>query len=141
MLDRSEYFEKPDALLTAALVGDFEACRLLLERGADPNQQDELGRTPLMIAIQEGLGVSFLADLLVQFGANINLLDQEGDSALDLAIFYKHDEAVQLLRVRGATSKSGPSAKQIRDDEIYQAFEDIDAVKRFISMIDGNKKP
>ena len=78
MLDCSEYFEKPDTLLTAALVGDFEAGKILLERGADPNQQDELGRTTLMVAIQEGWGGSIWADLLVQFGANINLLDGDG---------------------------------------------------------------
>lgn len=141
MLDRSEYFEKPDALLTAALVGDFEAGKILLERGADPNQQDDLGQTALMIAIQEGWGGSFWAELLVKFGANINLLDTDGDSALDLAIFHRQEETAQFLRDRGAIGKAGPSAKQLRDDEIYQAFADADAVKRLISMIDDNKKP
>ncbi len=141
MLDRSECFEKPDALLTAALLGDFEAGKILLEQGADPNQQDELGRTALMIVIQEGWGESFWAELLAQFGADINLLDNDGDSALDLAIFYQQEEAAQFLRGRRAIGKAGPSAKQVRDDEIYRGFADADAVKRLISMIDRNKKP
>ena len=141
MLNRSDYFEKPDALLTAALLGDFEAGKILLERGENPNQQDELGRTTLMIAIQEGWGGSFWAELLVQFGADINLLDEDGDSALDLATFHREEETAQFLRGLGALCKAGPSAKQLRDNEIYRAFEDADAVKRLVSMIDEKKKP
>ena len=141
MLERPDYFEKPDALLMAALNGDAEVGRLLLERGADPNQKDEYGRTALMIVIEEGYAAQFWAELLLEFGADINLLDGDGDSALDLAVFHQAKDAAQFLRDRGGVGKSGPSAKKLRDDSIYQAFADANAVKALGSNIDAHKKP
>lgn len=139
MIERADYFGDPDALLTAAMTGDLEAGMLLLVQGADPNQKDELGRTPLMVAIQEGWGYCW-TELLIQFKADVNALDNDGDSALDLALYYEQQDTAQVLRGIGALCKNGPSAKQISDDEIYEGFREINAVKNFISMIERNKK-
>ena len=140
MLKRSDYFEKPDALVTAALVGDFEAGQILLAQGIDPNVRDDQGRSALMVAIQEGWGGSHWAELLAQHGADINLVDEDGDSALDLARHYGQVETADFLVSLGAKSKNGPSAKQLRDDEVYRAFDHADAVKKLVAQINDKRK-
>jgi uncharacterized protein len=130
MLERSQYFSQPDALLIAALIGDLDAAIDLLRTGANPNQQDEQGQTALMIVINEGWGNDRdWLEALVSFGADINALDSDGDSALDLARYYRRKDFVAILETRNAIAKAGPSGKELRDDSIYRGFAAISAGK------------
>lgn len=72
----------------------------LLEHGADPNVQDALGRTPLLLASSQGDAI--LADLLLQRGAQPDIQDSLGNTALTQAVEYGHTECADLLLDAGA---------------------------------------
>lgn len=75
-------------LAHAARVGDVDAVRILLERGADPNAQDRNGSTPLM-GLARGPGgwrdrpddVELAAEALLEAGARIDARDANGRTA------------------------------------------------------------
>ncbi len=74
----------------------------LLEYGADPNQTNSEGLSPLM-AIAKSDQFSSATDrvavvkLLIDKGAKVNAKDPKGDTALHLAVAYHRPEMVDLL--------------------------------------------
>ena len=139
MPERTDYFEEKDAIVTAVLLGDFAAAELLVNRGIDINAQDDIGRTAVIMAIEEDWSGTAWVEFLIENGADVNIFDCDGDSALDIAKFRKRTDIVDLLLANGAKGKDGPSAKELRDDSIYSAFEQADVVKRLVSEIEKRK--
>lgn len=143
MTTEPHYIKDIDALVTAALCGDYDVVTRLVEAGADINVRDELGRTALMVAVDETY--SGIVKYLLEHGAEPNISDNDGDSPLDVAkyssLFRVHGdtEIVDLLVAHGAKGKGGPSAKEKRDDLVYEAFESANAVKRLVSEIEKKK--
>lgn len=79
-------------LAHAARVGDVDAVRILLERGADPNAQDRNGSTPLMWLARGPGGwrdrpddVEFAAAALLEAGARVDARDANGRTAAFIA--------------------------------------------------------
>ncbi|MSQ60267.1 MAG: ankyrin repeat domain-containing protein [Betaproteobacteria bacterium] len=140
MTQRTEYFEDADAIVTAVLLGDFDAAELLVKRGVDINAQDEIGRTTIMMAIEEDWAGTAWVEFLIENGADVNTSDNDGDSALDFAKYHRRNDIAELLLSNGAKGKDGASAKELRDDSIYAAFEQADIVKRLVAEIE-KKKP
>ncbi len=68
------------ALLNASGIGDLDGVRLALEKGADVNAKDSLGRTALMLACQQGF--LDVARALVEAGADVNARDAHGRTPL-----------------------------------------------------------
>ncbi|KAG5876875.1 hypothetical protein JTB14_021238 [Gonioctena quinquepunctata] len=81
----------------AATVHDF------LERGANANEVDCSGNTPLLLAVcikQDNIYNSIVAEL-IESGADVNVYNK-GFTPLYNAVFYKREESVEMLLKAGA---------------------------------------
>ncbi|XP_060784990.1 BRCA1-associated RING domain protein 1 isoform X2 [Neoarius graeffei] len=86
----------------AAIKGDVEVTKALLEQGADPNLKDHAGWTPLHEACN--LGHVGVVKVLLQQGALINTPGYENDSPLHDAVRNSHAAVARLLLEHGAST-------------------------------------
>ena len=84
----------------AVSLGDFETMRLLLERGANPNAQQESNFTALHGAAAHG-DVE-MTKLLLQFGADPKALTSDGKDAAGVAEKYNQPAFVSWFRSLGS---------------------------------------
>ncbi|KAF2515825.1 ankyrin repeat domain-containing protein [Flavobacterium salilacus subsp. salilacus] len=84
------------ALAAAAVKGDINMAKVLLENKADPNIADPLGVTPLVYAVQ--FENTELIKLLLEYKASKTYKDKEGRTPLDHADFTKNQEVINLLK-------------------------------------------
>lgn len=86
---------KKSILMYACWVGNFEAVRYLISKGADVNFQDSGGASALHLAIWKGY--TPIALYLIENGASGTLMSQEGMSPLDIAILKDNREVISAL--------------------------------------------
>ena len=88
------------ALHYAALAGNSDIVQLLLEHGADPNAENDHGRTPLH-SLSRGKDKSHdrigIARLLLESGAGVNAKEKNSWTLLHSAVFNMKLEIVQVL--------------------------------------------
>jgi ankyrin repeat protein len=100
--------------LAAASTADVALLRTLVELGADPLRANAQRSTPLMAAAGVGVGapeeaagtepeVLEAVELLVKLGADVNAVDNSGETAMHGAAYRNHPMVVQLLADRGAS--------------------------------------
>ena len=102
LLDHGANINLQDTVGRSAL---FIACwhphpgiiKLLLQYGADPNSVNEDGQTPLILVAGGAYICVPNMRVLLEHGANINMQDERGDSALMKACIARNNEAVKLL--------------------------------------------
>jgi len=94
----------------AALTGDVELMEMLIANGADVDERDVHGYTPLLLAIQEGY--TDMAKTLIVNGADVNaraVTDGGNDvTPLYLSIILGRGAVANLLRGHGATGPQTP---------------------------------
>ena len=89
------------ALHLAVATQDEKTLRSLLRIGANPNQQDKDGQSPLFEAIRSG-NLAFTG-LLAQSGASFTQLDDKKRNAFDWAIEQQRDVTfIEALKIFGA---------------------------------------
>ena len=81
---------------------DAEILRILLENGAVPSTIGYRGWTPLMEASMVGTVES--VRLLIEYGADLDVKQDMGESALSLAAQHCHPEIVEVLLKAGAST-------------------------------------
>src|SRR3989338_5047814 len=86
---------QPGELTKAISLGEIACAIDLIERGADVNEQDENGNTPLHYALWRG-HVKMTLRLLKE-GANLRKKDRLGRTPLMLAVACNSDEIVLAL--------------------------------------------
>lgn len=83
---------------------DLDKVKQLLEKGADIEYCDPFGNTPLLNAAW--VASEELATYLLSIGANINHINNEGQTALELIKSighndYGHDKVIEVLEANG----------------------------------------
>lgn len=91
-----------------ARMGDVESLRRAIKAGADINERDEFGTTPLKYAIAEKKVETAL--VLLEMGADVTSQSKDGSTALHSAIEHK------LPKVLEALIKKCPEAVSIADN-------------------------
>ncbi|NXY88601.1 ASB3 protein, partial [Alcedo cyanopectus] len=89
-----------NSLHQASFQGCTEIMKILLEKGADKECQDDFGITPLFVAAQYGQLESLR--LLASHGANVNCQAKDRATPLLIAAQEGHTKCVELLLARGA---------------------------------------
>ncbi|KAI3994687.1 hypothetical protein MKX01_002303 [Papaver californicum] len=110
-------------------IEDPEGLKKALESGADKNDKDSIGRTPLHNACS--LGKVKCAQVLLEAGAVVDALDISKSTALHYAVGCGYIECVQLLLDNGADvnlqNSEGKTpidvAKQFNRQEILKLLE------------------
>jgi ankyrin repeat protein len=86
----------------AASNGWIDILRLMIDRGADINARNPDGGETAVMAASFSKDTIGTLKYLLKRGAAINLLDDAGRTALDIATFRENKKAVELLRLYGA---------------------------------------
>ncbi len=120
-------------LLETMMHGKPEIIRSLLEADANINQQSQYGVTALMMAV--GASRFKIAELLLDYSADPDLLDQSGAKAIDRFSAYNKNHAL-YLRLAEITQLS-PDQQFLRDIKQldYTAIQ-----KRLKNGVDLNRK-
>jgi ankyrin repeat protein len=97
--------------------------RLLIQHGANLNQQDAGGRTALMQAL--GYSDINVIETLVKSGADLDIQDNEGNTVLMMAELNKSIKLIDLLKQAGASQQG------LKEVELLHAIDrgDIDRIK------------
>ena len=100
--------------------------RLLIQRGANLNQQYAEGQTALMSALEDS-DIDVI-ETLIKAGADIDIQDNEGNTALMMVELRKSTKLVKLLKQAGASQKG------LKEVELLEAIEqnDQDRVKTLL---------
>jgi ankyrin repeat protein len=99
--------------LAAASTADVPLMETLVRLGADPALPNSQRSTPLLAAAGVGVGapeeapgtepdVLEAVKLLVKLGADVNAVDESGETAMHGAAYRNHPKVVQLLANKGA---------------------------------------
>ncbi|EPZ32970.1 hypothetical protein O9G_003701 [Rozella allomycis CSF55] len=97
-------------LIDAALEGNIEDVRSLLEKGVDPNSVNEDGITALHCAACNGHVE--LVDILLQKGANVNATDADGWTPLHGAACRGDLDVIKMLLAKGANIEAKTADKE-----------------------------
>gem|GEM_PF-1344991 len=113
-------------LIIAAILGDIEDVRRLIDLGANVDERDQEGITPLIEAIRHQNGA--VIEILLEHGANPNQADNGDNTALMMAALTGQAQVVRQLLVKGANVNATDAAgwpvlayaKRSGDSEVLQ---------------------
>ncbi|KAG0380921.1 hypothetical protein BGX24_002997 [Mortierella sp. AD032] len=121
-------------------MGDLEACRMLIEAGAQVNDRDYAEWTPLHEACVTGHDK--VAELLIQHNAEVNARGGHMDTPLHDAAQNGHVDVVKLLLSHGANVLA-KNAKGIIPIDVSDDKEVIDLLQRrqtLVNMLTGKNQ-
>ncbi|PHS10296.1 MAG: hypothetical protein COA78_11470 [Blastopirellula sp.] len=138
--------------LCAAGTGDIDYMKTLVELGADPMIPNDSNTTPLLLAAGIGTGSSgddagteperlIAVQYLLELGADINAVDNNGETAMHGAAYKTMPKVVHLLAKSGADikiwsqkSKQGRTplsiAQGYRPGNFKPSYATVDAIKQ-----------
>lgn len=115
------------ALFAAVQKQSYEISRTLVSRGAavDYVNEQNIGATPLMMAVAyDRLPI---VNMLIENGADVNLIDANGDPAINWAAYYGYtSQAERLLRAGARVDRVGHgNPREIAMRRGHQPFVDL----------------
>jgi hypothetical protein len=106
-LEKDSSTEAQKALFYAVEKGNLVYAQKLLNMNLDPNLKGPGGYTPLMYAAARGHAP--LTELFLRNGASVALLNDEGETAVDLALKLGHAAVADILK-QARLAQAGKSA-------------------------------
>ena len=100
-----EHADKLTPLHRAAITNQAQAARVLIANGAKVNHVDDLGMTPLLYAASIDYGDTAVVESLLAAGADRNVKDKQGRTALELARAYQHTAIANVLAGKAQARK------------------------------------
>src|SRR5689334_7780931 len=94
------FVQNAPTLSDAVLYGQAKAVQELIAAGADINEKDDTGMTPLMVAASQGH--ASIVQMLIKAGADVASLDKGGATALMRAASANRVDALNVLIAAGA---------------------------------------
>ncbi len=92
--------DKKNELFDSICIGDIKKTTLLLKSRVNPNVKSDSNQAPIHVAVlSSNLRI---VKKLVRFGADINILNCNGSTALDLAIYQQDQDMIGFLLDQGA---------------------------------------
>lgn len=106
--------------LHSAIIGhNLDMVKLLLQHRADlKGNKETYHLSPLYLAIREAQ--SHLVDYLIQQGSDFNQADNEGLTAMDIAMSFEHPDVLKVLQKHGAEVSPATAAAKGLLDKITQ---------------------
>ena len=96
-------FRKTSTLDCAVRGSNLSIVEMVLKAGADTNEQDFLGNTPLHESITFArTHLAQIVGLLLNFGAQVNIANNRAETPLHLAVWLRQSEVVPILLDAGA---------------------------------------
>jgi CubicO group peptidase (beta-lactamase class C family) len=134
-VDASRSTTPPDVSLHfAALQGNTDVVRRHIEAGADLNEKDAYGSTPLVVAVT--FGRTEVAGALLEAGADPEIVNNDGSAPLQIAAFLGHAEIVRSLLEAGADGHSRNMAGSTAYDIVAAPLdEDRDVYDRIAAAL------
>ncbi|KAA0712264.1 Ankyrin repeat domain-containing protein 24 [Triplophysa tibetana] len=105
-------------LILGAQMSRMELCAFLLERGVNPNIQDNQGRTALMLACESDSLET--VEVLLKGGANAHLTDTLGHNSAHYSISAGNHNVTQLLRNGGCVATEQVNFNRNNNILLYQ---------------------
>ncbi len=90
-------------LMYAVWVGNTDAVKYLVEKGADVNAQDTGGATALHLAVWRSS--TPIALYLIENGASTTAMSKEGMTPMDIAIMRENREIMEAIETRSQKRK------------------------------------
>lgn len=117
--NRIAAFELP-ILSLAAMRGDVAVGKMLIARGAELNQKDKTGSTPLMWSVAGDQDNHDFTQLLLRAGADMNVRNAAGETALDWAQRRGMSRPTKVLLAAGAAK--GPIGESTNVGKLLNAM-------------------
>ena len=109
---------------TAVITNNMEALKQHIAAGSNLNEKDPLGgSSPLISACL--FGKTEMAIALINAGADLNFINNDGSTALHTASFFCHPEIVKLLLDKGADKTIKNKYGQTAYETVAGSFTDL----------------
>jgi len=118
----------------AVISGNLEAVKQLIKTGADINEKEPAGGScPLISAAV--FGKTEIALVLIEAGADINLVNNEGSTPLHTAAFFCRTEIVSALLEKGADTSVKNKAGSTATEAVLAPFEAVKGIYEYFGKI------
>ena len=115
--------EEVVGLHEAALAGDVETISQHIAFGADLDEKDAYGSTPLVVATTFGRTDAAVA--LIEAGADLAIANSEGSTPLHIAAFLCYPDIVEALLEKGADVEAKNVGGRTALESVDGPFEDV----------------
>lgn len=119
--------EKPDDLIQqltdrffdSAATGSLEEVKSFLSGAVSKDARNERGWTALMFAARNGQ--LSIIQALVENGCDVNIMNASGQTALDIASFWNHQDSAAFLRKHSIVSPVDQAVNYFSHNPLYRA--------------------